>query len=106
MSQRLGFWLSELAAYAVLAAVVYTPWALGGKPVWAEHYLEIIALIGTALWLGSLLAKPRRPATPWLAIGCAAALMLIGWGMTANAHSKYDVASADFTSIHAPLPSL
>src|SRR5438128_11297729 len=102
----MGWLLGELAGWTILAALVYAPWALGGKPVWAARHLEIGAAVGACLWLASLLLLRRRPTAPRLALWCVALLLALGWGMTLNAGSRYDARAKEFIAVKAPVAAL
>jgi O-antigen ligase len=94
--------LIELSRWALLALLVFAPWAFGSTRLWAIDWLNaglaaMLAVRGLALLCGGVGRLRELPRVLVFAVG---ALLVLGWWMTLNARALYD---PEF-SIFAPLP--
>jgi O-antigen ligase len=92
--------LRTAAGWIILASLVYAPWALGCRPIWAIQGLLAIVLLAAVFWLPSRIGRPIRGWHRW----CALALLAQGWWMIFNAHGDYQP-SGDITPVQSWWPS-
>ncbi|MEY2540958.1 MAG: hypothetical protein QOI22_560 [Verrucomicrobiota bacterium] len=101
MKRWLQGWLRDAPRWLFLAALVYAPWAYGGTT--KESIAGTNLLLGIALlfWMIALPFQRKAAASagdnpisswrmPRLFLITSAALLILGWFMTANAVSIYD----------------
>jgi len=101
------------AGWLLVAALFYSPWDFGGTDASAIRNLNWILATAFVLWLVSLAGRGResRGRTEWKAtvaywslLAISALLLLIGWGVTLNAHSAFDADYSAFLSLTSPWP--
>ena len=96
--------LIELSRWALLALLVFAPWAFGSTRLWAIDWLNTglaatLAVRGLAIPFGGL---GRLRDLPRLLLMVVGAVLALGWWMTLNARAVYD----PDVSIFAPLPMM
>ncbi len=103
----------EAAGWLLVVGLFYSPWDDGGTSASAIRNLNWILASAFALWLVSLLqSKPSKireagynwQVERWLLLAISAPLLLLGWGLTLNAHSIFDADYSVFLSLTSPLP--
>lgn len=98
--------LIETSRWALLALLVFAPWAFGSTRLWAIDWLN--AGLAIAI-LVRLLAVPfggndRMRELPRALLAAVAGLLILGWWMTINAKAVFDADVSLFASLPAPAP--
>lgn len=96
--------LIELSRWALLALLVFAPWAFGSTRLWAIDWLNAGLAMTLAVRLaGVAFGGPGRlRGLPGILLLVVGGILALGWWMTLNARAVYD---PDF-SIFAPLPAV
>jgi O-antigen ligase len=97
----------EIPRWLLAASLVFAPWAYGSVRSWAIRDLSVLLASICLFWLLECLLRRRLPALPVVAILVVLFLLMQGWWMALNAHSRFDadlgalLPEASFV-IHAP----
>ncbi len=101
----------SLAGGLLIVALFYAPWDFGGTGYDAIRNLNWILAATVGCWIVHVLIRPRRhtfrvprPPALWLLAITSILILILGWGMTLNAHSIYDTGFSIFLPITSPLP--
>src|SRR5262245_32476811 len=94
------------AGWLLVLALFYAPWDFGGTSASAIRHLNWILAAAFVLWLVSRAGRGRSEraernglVTQWSLLAIGALILLIGWGVTLNAHSAFDADYSAFLSL-------